>query len=93
MTQDEIAEMFLNATRECTVEQQIRFTATFQELPLGVLLFIQELPPEVHLLALQSSYIGFVNGKAEARNNLVTTFLNTAGFESVVLTGESGDIH
>lgn len=93
MTQDEIAELFLNATRECPLEQQIRFTETFLELPLGVLLFVQELPPETHLLALQSSYIGYVNGKAEARTNLVTTFLATAGFENVVLTGESGDIH
>lgn len=93
MTQDEIAELFLNATRECTVEQQIRFTETFRELPLGVLMFVQELPPHIHLFALQSSYIGYVNGKAEARNDLVTTFLATAGFEHVAITAESDDVH
>ena len=93
MTQDEIAELFLNATCKCDGEQQIRFVATFQELPLGVLMFIRELSPETHLLALQSSYIGFVNGKAEARNQLVTIFLATAGFQNVILSGESDDIH
>ena len=93
MNQTDINEIILHATRELPASQALAQSATFAVLPLSVWLYIQELPPKLHLIAMQSAYIGFLAGKGAAREQIMQAFLKSAGFEHVVITAESEDVH